>query len=87
MYSRIAVLLDQLAYVFDGLWRAVGVIAHNEVDFAAIDAALLIYHGEIGGIRLADRAVARSRAAIGLGAAEFDLGITDARRMLAGCQC
>jgi hypothetical protein len=42
------VLLDQLAYVFDSLRRAVGIVAHNEVDLAAIDAALFIYHGEIG---------------------------------------
>ena len=51
------VLLDQLTRHFDGLRRAVAVIAADEIDLAAVDAALIIDHGEIGSVRFADGAV------------------------------
>ena len=77
------VLLDQLAHLFDGLRRAVAVVAADEVDLAAVDAALLVDHGEVGGLRLADGAVARSRAAVRHGVADLDLGVAGAGSVLA----
>ena len=52
------ILLDQLAHLFDSLRRAVAVVAADEVDLASVDAALVIDHGEVGCLRLADDAVA-----------------------------
>ena len=77
------VFLDQLAHHFDGLRRAIAVVAADEVDLAAVDAALLIDHVEVGGLRLADGAVGRSRAAIGHSVAELDLGVAGAGSVLA----
>ena len=77
-------LLDQLAHHLDGLRRAIAVVATDEVDLAAVDAALVVDHGEVGGLRLADGAVGRSRAAIGHGVADLDLGVADAGTVLAG---
>ena len=73
------VLFDQLTNLFEGLRRAIAVVAADEVNFTPVNAAVLIDHGEIGGFRLADSAVARRRAAIGVGIAELDLGVADAR--------
>ena len=77
------ILLDQLAHQFDGLRRAIAVVAGDEVDLAAVDAALLVDHVEVAGLRLADRAVARSRAAVRHGVAELDLGVAGAGSVLA----
>jgi hypothetical protein len=57
------VLLDELARLLDRLRRAVAVVVADEVDLAAVDAALLVDHLEVRGDRLADRAVGRGRAA------------------------
>jgi hypothetical protein len=51
------VLLNKLAHLFDGLRRTVAVVTADEVDLAPVDSALLIDHGEVGGLRLADDAV------------------------------
>ena len=69
------VALDQLARLLDGLRRAIGVVIGDEVDLAAVDAALVVDHPEIGGLRLADHAVGRRRAAIGHDVADLDFGI------------
>src|SRR5205814_8320928 len=73
-----AVALDQLAHLLDGLRRAVAVVVGDEVDLAAVDAALLVDHREEGGLGLADDAVGRGRAAIGVGVADLDLAIAGA---------
>ena len=78
------ILLDQLAYVFDGLRRAVAVVADDEVDLAAVDTAVVINHREVGRFRLTDGAVAGSRPAIRHRAADFDLGVGNTRSVLAG---
>jgi hypothetical protein len=49
-------LLDKLAHHFDGLRWAIAVVAADEFDLSAVDAALLIDHGEIGTLRLAENA-------------------------------
>ena len=46
------ILLDQLAYIFDGLRRTIGVVADDEIDLAAVDTALVIDHGEVRGFDL-----------------------------------
>src|SRR5262249_40718678 len=80
------ILLDELAYHLDGLRRAVAVVPGDEVDLAAVDAALLVDHVEVGGLGLADRAVARSRAAVRHGVAELDFGVAGAGSVLARSQ-
>jgi hypothetical protein len=49
-------LLDELAHHFHGLRWAIAVVAADEVDLSAVDAALLIDHSEIGFLRLAENA-------------------------------
>src|SRR5208282_910715 len=61
----------------------VTVVASDEVDLAAVDAALFVDHVEVGGLRLADRAVGRGWAAVGHGVADLDLGVADAGAVLA----
>jgi hypothetical protein len=56
-------LLDKLAHHFDSLRWAVAVVPADKVDLAAVDAALVIDHGEIGTLRPAENAQGRSRAA------------------------
>jgi hypothetical protein len=75
-------LLDQLAHLLDGLWRAVAVIATNEVDLATVDAAMLIDHTEVGGFCFADDSIGRCRAAIRHRVANFDLTVADAWSVL-----
>ena len=50
-------LLDQPARLLHRLRRAVPVVEADEIDLAAVDAALLVDHPEIGGLGLADQAV------------------------------
>src|SRR6202030_4266081 len=82
-YQQDLVLLDQLAHLLDGLRRAVAVVAADEGDLAAVDAAPFVDHGEIGGVHFADDPIGRSRAAIRHGIAELDFGIADAGPVLA----
>ena len=71
-------LLDQLADLLDRARRAVAVIQRDEVDLAPLDAAHLVHHREIGRDGLADGAVNRSRARIGVGVADLDGRVGDA---------
>jgi len=73
------VLLDQFAGLLDRLGRRVGVVQTDEFDLAAVDAALVVEHLEIGGLGTRDGAVGRSRPAIGRGIAELDSGLGRAR--------
>ena len=69
------VALDQFADLLHRLRRAVAVVIGDEIDLAAVDAALIVDHLEIGFLGLADDAVGGSRAAIGLDIADLDLGV------------
>ena len=81
--ERDLLLLDEAANLLDGLGRAVAVIEADEIDLAAVHAALLVDHLEIGGLGPADHAIGGGRAAIGHGLADLDLRIGDAGRV--GC--
>ena len=72
------VVFDQLADLLDGLRRRIGVVILDELDLAAVDAALLIDHVEIGGLRLADRGIGRSGTRERHGLADLDLGVRGA---------
>ena len=72
------VALDQLARLLDRLRRAVGVVVGNEVDLAAVDAAIVVDHPHIGAHRLADDAIGRRRPRIRHDVADLDLGVGDA---------
>jgi hypothetical protein len=72
------VLLDQLAHLLDRLGRAVAVVVGDEVDLAAVDAALGVDLLEVGADGLADGAVGRRRPAVGLGVADLDLLVVGA---------
>ena len=69
------VALDELARLLDRLGRAVAVVIADEVDLAAVDAAGVVDHLEIGGLGLADHAVSGSGTAIGHDVADLDFGI------------
>ncbi len=69
------VILDQLARLLHRLRRAVAVVIADEGDLAAIDAALLVDHLEIGGLGFSDRRVGGRRATIRHDVADLDLGI------------
>ncbi len=73
------VALDQLARLLHGLGRAVGVVIGDEVDLAAVDAAIVVDHPEIGAHGLADDAIGRCRPRIRHDVADLDLGVGDAR--------
>src|SRR5689334_10673237 len=49
--ERNLVLLDQAADLLDRLWRAVAIIQADEIVPAAVDAALLVDHPEVGKLR------------------------------------
>ena len=69
------VALDQLADLLDRFRRRIGVVILDQVDLAAVHAALIVDHLEIGSLRLADGGVSRRRSAEGHGLADLDLGI------------
>ena len=56
------VALDELAHLLDGLWRRVGVVILDQVDLAAVDAALVVDHLDIGGLGLADGGIGGGRS-------------------------
>src|SRR6185312_9609642 len=62
--------------------RRVAVIEAQQIDLAAVDAAFIVDHGDIGRFRAADRAIGRGRPAIGHGLADLDLAGADAGRVL-----
>ena len=72
-------LLDQSPHLLDRLGRAIGVIQADEIDFAAVYAALLVDHLEIGGLGATDHAIGGDRAAIGHGLPDLDFRVGDAR--------
>ena len=74
-------LLDETADLLDRLRRAVAVVEADQIDLAAIDPALLVDHLEIGGLGAPDHAIGGSRAAIGHGLPDLDLGVGDAWRV------
>ena len=74
-YGEHLVALDQLADLLDGLRRRIGVVIGDEVDLAAVDAALVVDHLEIGFFGLADDAIGRRRTAVRHDIADLDLGI------------
>ena len=76
------VLLDELAHHLDRLGRAIGVVVADEVDLAAVDAALVVDLLEVRGDGLADRPVGRGVAAVRVGVADLDLGGRDAHHRL-----
>jgi hypothetical protein len=53
-------------------------IEADEVDFAAVDPALVVDHLEVGQFRPADHAPRRGRPAIGHGLANLDFRVGDA---------
>ena len=69
------VALDELARLLDRLGRAIAVVIADEVDLAAVDAAGVVDHLEIGGLGLADHAISGSRPAIGHDIADLDFGV------------
>ena len=69
------VALDQLADLLDRLRRAVAVVIADEVDLAAVDAALGVDLLEIGFGGPADHAKGGRGSAVGHGAADLDFGI------------
>ena len=71
------VILHQLAGEFDRLGRAVTIIERDEIDLAAVDAALLVDHPEIGCLRPPGHTIGRGITAIRHGLADLDLGIGD----------
>ncbi len=69
------VAFDQLADLLDGLGRAARVIVGDEIDLAAVDAALGIDLLEVGDHRLGNIAGRGIRAAVRAHVADLDFGI------------
>ena len=69
------VLLDELFGQLQRLGGIVAVVIRNELDLAAVDAALGVDLVEIGRDHLADDAIGRGRAAVGHGVADADLAV------------
>src|SRR5262249_22624423 len=60
----------------DGLGRLIAVVVGDEIDLAAVDAALVVDHLPECLMRLPDDAVGRRRTTVGVGVTDLDLGIT-----------
>jgi hypothetical protein len=75
--------------VLDGFRRRVGVVILDQIELAAVDAALLVDHLEVGGLRLADAGIGRRRARERNGLADLDFGIARAGivLLLRTCRC
>ena len=79
-------LLDQPPRRLDAFRRAVGVVHGQELDLAAVDAALLVDHLEIGLADPPEHAVERAGTAMRHGLAELDFGVARAGIVfLLGC--
>ena len=63
------------------LRRAIALVEAHEIELAAIHAALLIDHLEVGGLRAAEHAIGGGGAAVGHGLADLDLRIGHAGRI------
>ena len=81
------VALDQLARLLDRLGRAVAVVIGDEVDLAAVDAALIVDHLEIGFLGLADKPVGRCGTAVRHDVADLDFGVGRAGVVLLLGEC
>jgi hypothetical protein len=86
------IALHQLARLLHGLGWTVAIVVGNEVDLAAVDAALGVDLPEVSLLGLADHAVGGRRSAIGHDIADLDLGVGGAgivfflrERDVAGC--
>src|SRR5712664_3928605 len=77
-YQQDFLLLDELARLLHRLGRSEGVVQGNEFDLASVDASLRVEHLEVAQLHFARRAVSGSRAAVGFGLSDFDLGIARA---------
>ena len=76
-------LFDKAAHLLDCLRRTVAVVEADQVDLAAVDAAHVVDHLEIGGLGFADHPVGGGWSAIGHGLADLDFRIGDAGRVSA----
>ena len=74
-------LFDETPRLFDGLRRAVAVVETEEIELAAVDAALFVDHLETRGFRPANETIGGRWTAVGHGLAKLDLGIGDAGRI------
>ena len=74
-------LLDETSSLLHRLWRTVAIVDADEIEFAAVHAALLIDHLEVGGLRAAEHAIGGGGPAVGHGLADLDLGIGNTRRV------
>ena len=72
------VAFNQSTRLLHGFRGTVGVIIADEADLAAVHAAIVVDHPEVGAHRLADDAVGRGRPAIRHDVADRDFGIGDA---------
>src|SRR5215831_10071471 len=72
------VTFNELARLLHCLVRAVGVVIADEVDPAAVDAALGVDLVEVGGIAAAEFAKGRGRPAVGHGIADLDFAVARA---------
>ncbi len=81
--QRDLVAFHQAAHILHRFRRRVGVVAADEGDLAAVDAALgVIQPFEIRGFDLAERAIGGGRPAIGDGLPDLDLGVAGAGPVL-----
>jgi hypothetical protein len=69
------IALDQLAHLLHRLRRAVAVVVRDKIDPAAVDAAGIVDHLEIGILDLSDDAVGGSGPAVSLDVADLDFGV------------
>ena len=76
------VVFDQLARLFERLWRAICVVVGDEIDLAAVDAAFVVDHLEKCRLGLADRGVGGGRAAVRHDIADLDFAIGRSRTIL-----
>ena len=78
-YRKNLVRLDEPSCLFERFRRTECVIERDQVNVAAVDAAKVVDHLEIGDLRQAVGGGRRCRAAVIGGGAELDFGVTDAR--------
>jgi hypothetical protein len=76
-----AFLFDQTPRLFEGLRRAVGVVDVEEIELAAVDAALLVDHSEVSGLGPPDNAVGGGRPAERDRLAELNFRVRNAGRV------
>src|SRR6185312_6299703 len=74
-YEKYLIFFHQFARLFHCLGRVVAVVVRDEVDLAAIDAALVVDHFEVSGLGLADCPVGRGRSGVRHDVADLDFGV------------